>query len=117
MKDVSRNSLGDQVLDTNKNGTVCCSEDAEGKSSKKLSAKHPGNFMELVEMLQKGMSLPDTEDLDIEPLNEEPTPCNKQRPKKPWEETWWRSKEMLFDDKDNDIMLQTWTQEPYRPEA
>ena len=35
---------------------------------------------------QKGITLPDTEELNIEPLNEEPTPCDKQRPKKPWEE-------------------------------
>jgi len=42
--------------------------------------------MELVEMIQKGITLPDTEELNIEPLNEEPTPCDKQRPKKPWEE-------------------------------
>ena len=48
--------------------------------------KHPENFMELVEMIQKGITLPDTEELNIEPLNEEPTPCDKQRPKKPWEE-------------------------------
>lgn len=57
------------------------------KSSDSLRGKHPQNFMELVEMIQKGMKLPDTEESNIEPLNEEPTPCSKERPKKPWEKT------------------------------
>lgn len=47
--------------------------------------KHPTNFIELIEMIQSGMKLPDTENLNIEPLNEDPTPCDMQRPKKPWE--------------------------------
>lgn len=48
-------------------------------------AKHPVNFMELVEMIQAGMKLPDTEDLNIQPLNEDPTPSDSKRPKKPWD--------------------------------
>ncbi|KAL4236208.1 hypothetical protein ACF0H5_004595 [Mactra antiquata] len=49
------------------------------------SVKHPATFLELIEMIQAGIKLPDTDDLDIHPLNEDPTPCDSERPIKPWE--------------------------------
>ena len=57
------------------------------KTEEDIIAKHPANFIELIEMIQSGMKLPDTEDLNIQPLNVEPTPCHVQSPKKPWEVT------------------------------
>lgn len=54
-------------------------------SQEDIAGRHPANFIELIEMIQSGMKLPDTEDLNIKPLNEDPTPCDLQRPKKPWE--------------------------------
>jgi len=50
-----------------------------------MEPKHPENFLDLVEMLQKGLKLPGTEELDIQPLNVDPTPGNRERPLKPWE--------------------------------
>lgn len=55
------------------------------KTEESVIAKHPANFIELIEMIQSGMKLPGTEDLNIEPLNMDPTPCDIQSPKKPWE--------------------------------
>lgn len=51
------------------------------------SERYPASFMDLVAMIEQGLKLPDMEDLNIEPLNKEPAPCAKTRPKKPWEET------------------------------
>ena len=49
------------------------------------TGRHPINFGELIEMIQKGIQLPDIEELNIEPTNEKPTPAQLNRPQKPWE--------------------------------
>ncbi|XP_060607993.1 uncharacterized protein LOC132760113 [Ruditapes philippinarum] len=69
------------VNDINKE--IKCSNSEQTEEN--VIAKHPANFIELIEMIQSGMKLPDTDDLNIEPLNMDPTPCDIQSPKKPWE--------------------------------
>ncbi|WAR24589.1 hypothetical protein MAR_038258 [Mya arenaria] len=74
-------SLAD-VTKPKTNDTSSNKEDIEGEV---MEPKHPENFLELVEMIQKGIKLPGTEELDIQPLNVEPTPSDKLPPAKPWE--------------------------------
>ena len=50
-----------------------------------MIGKHPANFGELIYMIQNGIKLPDTDDLNIEPTNEEPLHGQLDRLKKPWE--------------------------------
>lgn len=51
------------------------------------AGKHPESFAELIEMIQNGLKLPDTEGPDIEPVNDDPSAAVIERKKKPWEDT------------------------------
>ncbi|KAH3849461.1 uncharacterized protein LOC127874251 [Dreissena polymorpha] len=69
-----------------------CTEESHretsASNSEDLSSElgnYPQSFMELVEMIQRGEKLPNTLDLDIEPLNIDPTPAIRELPLKPWE--------------------------------
>ena len=54
---------------------------------KNSAPKHPETFGELIEMIQSGLTLPDTEGPEIEATNDDPTPTVLERKKKPWEDT------------------------------
>ena len=54
---------------------------------KNSAPKHPETFGELIEMIQNGLKLPDTEGPEIEATNDDPTPTVLERKKKPWEDT------------------------------
>ena len=51
------------------------------------AGKHPESFAELIEMIQSGLKLPDTEGPEIEPINDVPSAAVIERKKKPWEDT------------------------------
>lgn len=57
----------------------------ETKQDSVRAGKHPDSFAELIEMIQNGLTLPDTEGPEIEPNNDDPTPPVVERKKKPWE--------------------------------
>ena len=74
----------DDITDSSKTQTVASNQ--ENTSVK--SGKHPESFAELVEMIQNGLKLPDTEEPEIEPVHDEPSAAVIERKKKPWEDTW-----------------------------
>lgn len=84
---VSHQTSTDNVEDKHKEFyDITESQNVESASRPNISpGKSPANFLELVEMIENGMQLPDTEDINIEPINEDPSPSATSRPKKPWE--------------------------------
>ena len=75
----------ENVVESSKTETAHVVPNTENTSDS--AGKHPESFAELIEMLQNGLKLPDTEGPEIEPVDDEPSVAVIERKKKPWEDT------------------------------